>query len=183
MEGDHRGHSRGTPGRRSDFQHPAGASLQQRHQMRDGNAATGLLAAWLATMVVPCGGIRPRHTGAIDPKGAMTEPASLLERLVWSAVAHRPQPLWKHLQRKLHTGLAIRRGRHGRRGEVASRGTRRMAVKHLDENELSRDDGIKQALSPLIGNVMAGSADGVGFKLTGPILLQRFDDLGNRGWH
>ena len=58
-----------------------------------------------------------------------------------------------------------------------------MAVKPLDENELSRDDGIKQALSPLIGNVMAGSADGVGFKLTGPILLQRFDDLGNRGWH
>jgi hypothetical protein len=53
-------------------------------------------------------------------------------------------------------------------------------VKNLDEQALHRDDGIEHAWSPLIGKVIAGSADGVGFKLTGPILLKLFDDLGNR---
>jgi hypothetical protein len=62
-------------------------------------------------------------------------------------------------------------------------GTCSIAVKHLDKKERHRDDGIKHALSPLIGEVMAGSADGVGFKLTGPILLKLFDDLGNRCRH
>ena len=58
-----------------------------------------------------------------------------------------------------------------------------MAVKKLDEQELHRDDGIAHALSPLLGTVIAGSADGVGFKLTGPSLLKLFDDMGNRGRH
>jgi hypothetical protein len=58
-----------------------------------------------------------------------------------------------------------------------------IAVKNLDEKELHRDDGIEYALSPLIGHVMAGSPDGIGFKLTGPILLKLFDDLRNRCWH
>jgi hypothetical protein len=58
-----------------------------------------------------------------------------------------------------------------------------MAVKNLDEKELSRDDGLTQALSPWRGEVMAGAADGVGCKLTGPLLLKRFADLANRGWH
>ncbi len=58
-----------------------------------------------------------------------------------------------------------------------------IAVKHLDEKELHRDDGIEPALSPLIGEVMAGSADSFGFKLTGPILLKLLDDLGNRCRH
>jgi hypothetical protein len=62
-------------------------------------------------------------------------------------------------------------------------GTRRIAVKNLDEQERPRDDRIKHALSPLIGEVMAGSADGFGLKLTGPILLKLFDDLGNRCRH
>jgi hypothetical protein len=62
-------------------------------------------------------------------------------------------------------------------------GTRRIAVKNLDEKELHRDDGIKHALSPLIGDVMAGPADGVRFQLTGPILLKLFDDLANRCRH
>jgi hypothetical protein len=61
--------------------------------------------------------------------------------------------------------------------------TRGIAVKNLDEQELHRDDGIDQALSPLIGKVMAGSPNGVGFKLTGPILLKLFDGLGNCCWH
>jgi hypothetical protein len=61
--------------------------------------------------------------------------------------------------------------------------TRGIAVKNLDEKELHRDDRIEHALSPLIGHGMAGSPDGVGFKLTGPILLKLFDDLGNRCWH
>lgn len=83
MEGDHLGQIMGTQGSRSYFQHHAGAGMKQRHQMGDGKATTRLLASWLAKMVVQCGGIRHRNTGAIDPKGAMAEPASLLERLVW----------------------------------------------------------------------------------------------------
>ena len=119
MEGNHLGPSMGTQGSRSDFQHHAGTGMKQRHQMGDGKAATGLLASWLAKMGVPCGGIRQRNTGAIDPKGAMAEPVSLIERLVWSAVAHRSQQPLTHTQRKLHAGLAIRRCRHGPLGQVA----------------------------------------------------------------
>jgi len=58
-----------------------------------------------------------------------------------------------------------------------------MTVKHLDEKALHRDDRIKHALSPLIGEVMAGSADSFGFKLMGPILLKLFDDLSDCRWH
>jgi hypothetical protein len=54
-----------------------------------------------------------------------------------------------------------------------------MAVKHLDEKALSRDGGIQPALSPVIGDVLAGVADGVGLKLTGPILLKLFDSRGD----
>jgi hypothetical protein len=67
----------GTQGRREDVQHHAGAGMKQRHQMSDGKAAPGLLAAWLANMGVQVGGIRHRKTGAIDPKGAMTAPTAL----------------------------------------------------------------------------------------------------------
>jgi hypothetical protein len=59
-------------------------------------------------------------------------------------------------------------------------GTRGIAVKHLDDKALHRDDGIKHALLPLRGEVMAGSVEGFGCTLTGPILLKLFDDLGNR---
>ena len=83
MEGNHLGHIMGMQGSRSYFQHHAGAGMKQRHQRGDGKATTRLLASWLAKIVVQCGGIRHRKTGAIDPKGAMAEPASLLERLVW----------------------------------------------------------------------------------------------------
>ena len=62
-------------------------------------------------------------------------------------------------------------------------GTGGMTVKNLDDKELHRDDRIKHALSPLIGEVMAGSADGVGFKLTGPILLKLSDDLSDCRGH
>jgi hypothetical protein len=62
-------------------------------------------------------------------------------------------------------------------------GTGGITVKHLDEKALHRDDRIKQALSPLRGEVMASSADGVGFKLTGPILLKLVDDLSDCRWH
>ena len=96
-----------------------GAGMKPRHQMADGKAATGLLASWLANRGVPSGGIRHRHTGAIDPPGAMAEPVSLLERLGWSAVAHRSQPPLQPTQRTLHAGLAIRRCRHGPLGQVA----------------------------------------------------------------
>jgi hypothetical protein len=83
MEGNHLGHIMGMQGSREDFPHHAGAGMKQRHQMGDGKATTRLLASWLAKIVVQCGGIRHRKTGAIDPKGAMAEPASFPERLVW----------------------------------------------------------------------------------------------------
>jgi hypothetical protein len=119
MEGNHLGYIMGTQGSREDCQHHAGTGMTQRHQLGDGQAATGLLASWLANMGVQFGGIRHRNTGTIDPKGAMAEPVSLIERLVWSAVATRSQPPLKHTQRKLHAGLARRRCRHGPLGQVA----------------------------------------------------------------
>jgi hypothetical protein len=62
-------------------------------------------------------------------------------------------------------------------------GTGGIAVKNLDEKARYRDDRLKHALSPLIGDVMADLADGCGGKLMGPILLKLFDDLGNRCRH
>jgi hypothetical protein len=62
-------------------------------------------------------------------------------------------------------------------------GTCGITVKNLDEKELHCDDRITHALSPRIGEVMAGSAEGFGVKLTGPILLKLFDDLRDCRWH
>ena len=50
-------------------------------------------------------------------------------------------------------------------------------MKNLDEKELHCDNRIEQTLSPLIADVVAGAADGVGLKLAGPILLKLFDHL------
>jgi hypothetical protein len=119
MEGNHLGHLMSPPGSREDVQHHAGTGMKQRQPRGDGNAATGLLASWLANMGVQCGGLRPRKTGALAPTGAMAEPVSRLARLVWSAVANRSQQPLKHTQRKLHAGLALRRCRHGPLGQVA----------------------------------------------------------------
>jgi hypothetical protein len=58
-----------------------------------------------------------------------------------------------------------------------------MTVQDLDEKELHRDDRIKHAVSPLRGEVMAGSAEGFGFKLTGPSLLTLLDELSDCRWH
>jgi hypothetical protein len=108
MQCDHLGHLMGPQGRSEHVPHHAGASLTQRPQVGDRNAATGRLASRLAQMIMECGGIRQRATGALDPKGARAAPASCIAWLMWSAMADRPQPPLQHAQRQLHAGLALR---------------------------------------------------------------------------
>jgi hypothetical protein len=58
-----------------------------------------------------------------------------------------------------------------------------MAMEKLDEKELHRDHGIEQTLAPLMADIAAGIADGLGLKLTGPILLKLFAHLTDSRWH
>ncbi len=112
----------------------------------------------------------------------MAQPAPLIERFVLQGVAHRAEKLLEHRERELHASLTIGRGRDGHLRQVSQMRTGGIAMKHLDEKELYRDHWIEQTLSPQIATVAAGTADGIGRKLTSPILLKLFDHLTDGRW-
>jgi hypothetical protein len=60
---------------------------------------------------------------------------------------------------------------------------RRIPVQNLDKKQLDRCHGIEQTLPPPIGGATTGRQDGLGRKLTCPVLLKLFDDLGKCRWH
>jgi hypothetical protein len=69
-------------------------------------------------MLLQGGGIGHGKTRAIDPKGAMAQPAPLIERLVLQSVAHGAEQLLEHGERELHACLTIGGSGHVALGEM-----------------------------------------------------------------
>jgi hypothetical protein len=110
----------GAQGSGAHAEHHAGASMQQRHHMGNGETTPWQLAAGLANMLVQGGGIGPGKTGAIPPKGPMAQPPPLLKGCVRPGVAHRAEQLLEHRERELPARLTIGRGRDSHLREMAA---------------------------------------------------------------
>ena len=152
--------------------------MKQRQKVRHGETTPWKLFAGLAKMLLQGGGIGHGKTRAIDPKGAMAQPASLIKGLVLQSVAHGAEQLLEHGERELHACLTIGGSGHVELGEITQVRARRIAMQNLDKKQLDRRHGIERALPPPIGDVTTGRHDGLGLKLAGPVLLKLFDDLG-----
>jgi hypothetical protein len=157
--------------------------MKQRQQVCHGETTPGELFAGLAKMLLQGGGIGHGKTRAISPKGAMAQPAPLIERFALQSRADRAEQLLEDRERELHACLTIRGRGDVELGEMTEVRTRGIAVKNLDEKQLGCGHGIKRALPPPIGDTTTGSQDGVGLELTCPLLLKLFDDLGDRRRH
>src|SRR5215468_11653785 len=92
--------------------------MKQRQQVRDGETTPGELFARLAKMLLQGGGIGHGKTRAIDPKGAMAQPASLIKRCVLHRLAYGAEQLLKHQKREPHTRLTIGGSGHVELGEM-----------------------------------------------------------------
>src|SRR5712692_5503864 len=157
--------------------------MKQRQQVRNGETTTWELFAGLAKMLLQCGGIGHGKTRAIDPKGAMAQPASLIEGFVLQSVAHGAEKLLEHRERELHARLTIGGSGHVALGEMTQVRARSIPMQNLDKKQLDRRHGIERALPPPIGDATTGRQDGLRFKLACPVLLKLFDDLGECRWH
>jgi len=113
----------------------------------------------------------------------MAQPTPLIEGFVLQGVAYRAEKLLEHREREPHASLTIGRGRDGHLRQMSQMRTGGIAMKNLDEKELHRDHWIEQTLSPRMADIAAGTANGIGLKLTRPILLKLFDHLTDSRWH
>src|SRR5215813_9591482 len=127
--------------------------MKQGQEVGNGETAPRQLFAGLAKMLLQDGSIGHGTTGAISPKGAMAQPAPLLERLVLQSVADRAEKLLEHRERELHAGLTIGGSRHVELGEMPQVRARGIAMENLDKKHLDRGHGIKRTLPPPIGGV------------------------------
>jgi len=157
--------------------------MKQRQQVRNGKTTPRELLAGLAKMVLQCGGIGQGKTRAIDPKGAMAQPAPFIERFVLQSLAHGAEELLEHREREIHARLTIGGSRHVELGEMTQVRARGIAVQNLDKKQLDRGHGITRALPPPIGDTTTSRQDGIRFKLGCPILLKLFDYLSERRRH
>ena len=85
-------------------------------------------------MLLQGGGIGHGKTRAIDPKGAMAQPAPLIELCVLQSVAHGAEKLLEHRERELHARLTIGGSGHVELGEMTQVRARRIAMQHRDSN-------------------------------------------------
>ena len=125
--------------------------MEQRSQVGNGKTTPRELLARLAKMFLQCGGVGHGKTRAIDPKGAMAQPAPFLERFVLQSVAHGAEQLLEHYEREFHTRLAIRGSSNVTLGEMTQVRARGIPVENLDKKQLDRGHGIQRALPPPIG--------------------------------
>src|SRR5712691_70417 len=107
--------------------------MKQRHQVSHGEATPWELFAGLAKMLVQGRGIGHGKTRAIDPKGAMAQPAPLIEGLVLQSVAHGAEKLLKHWERELHACLTIGGRGHVTLGEMTQVRARSIPMQNLDK--------------------------------------------------
>ncbi len=135
-------------------------------------------------MLLQGGGSGHGKTRAIDPKGAMAQPAPLIELCVWQSMAHGTEQRLEHRARELHARLTIGGSGHVELGEMTQVRARRSAMQNLDKKQLDRRHGSERALPPPIGDAPTGRQAGLGLKLARPGLLKLFDDLGEgcRHW-
>src|SRR2546423_4385710 len=107
--------------------------MKQRQQVRHGETTPWELCAGLAKILLQCGGIGHGKTRAINPKGAMAQPAPLLERFLLQSVAHGAEQPRKHRERELHACLTIGGRGHGTLGEMTQVRARRISMENLDK--------------------------------------------------
>ena len=112
--------------------------MKQDQQVGNGETAPRQLLAGLAKRVLQHRGVRHGTTGAIDPQGAMAQPAPLVEWLVLHSLADRAEQVLEHRQRELHARLAIGGSGDVALGEVPQVGARRIPMQHLDKKQLDR---------------------------------------------
>src|SRR5512132_2098393 len=152
--------------------------MKQRQQVRNGETTPGELFAGLAKMLLQGRGIGHGKTRTIDPKGAMAQPAPLIEGVVLQSVAHGAEKLLEHRERELHARLTIGGSGHVELGEMTQVRARRIPMQNLDKKQLDRCHRIVRTLPPLIGDATTGRQDGLGLKLACPGLLKLFHYLG-----
>jgi hypothetical protein len=134
-------------------------------------------------MFVQGGCIRHGKTRAIGPKGAMAQPAPLVERFALQSRTYRAEKLLEYRKRELHARLTIRGRGDVELGEMTEVRARGITVKNLDEKQRGCRHRIERALPPSIGDTTTSRQDGVGLELACPILLKLFDHLGDRRRH
>ena len=105
MESDDLREIMGAQGSRQYLKDQPSPRMKQRQQVRNGQTTPWELFAGLAKMLLQGGGIGHGKTRAIAPKGAMAQPAPLLERFVSQSVAHGAEQLCEHREREPHTRL------------------------------------------------------------------------------
>src|SRR5215470_12002988 len=157
--------------------------MKQRQQVGNGETTPRELLARLAKMFLEGGGIGHGKARAVHPKGAMAQPAPLLERVVLQRVAHGAEQPLEHGERELHACLTIGGSGHGTFGEMTEVRAGRIAMQNLDKKPLDRGHRIERTLPPPIGDATTGGQYGLGLQLACPVLLKLFDDLGERRRH
>ena len=113
--------------------------MKQCQQVRNGETTPGELLTGLAKMLLQGGGIGHGKTRAIDPKGAMAQPAPLIELCVLQSMAHGTEQLLEHRERELHARLTIGGSGHVELGEMPQVRARGIAVQNLDKKQRTQD--------------------------------------------
>src|SRR5262245_56923342 len=157
--------------------------MKQRQKVCNGESTPRKLAARLAKMLLQGGCIRHGKTRAIGPKGAMAQPAPLVERFALQSRTYRAEKLLEYRKRELHARLTIRRCGDVELGEMTEVRARGIPVQNLHEKQLDCGHRIEHALPSSIGQTTTSRHDGVGLELACPILLKLFDHLGDRRRH
>jgi hypothetical protein len=152
--------------------------MKQRQQVRHGEPTPGELFAGLAKMLWQGRSIGHGKTRAIDPKGAMAQPAPLIKGCLLQSVAHGAELLLEYREGELHARLTIGGSRHIELGEMTQVRARGIAVQNLDKKQLDRGHGIERTLPPPMGDATTGGQDGIRLQLACPVLLKLFDYLG-----
>jgi hypothetical protein len=143
MEVDSLGEVMDAQGDRQDVYAQSGPRMTQRQQVCHRATTAGKWFARLANMLLQGRGIGHGTPGAVPPKGARAQPASLMEGVVLQGAAHGAQQFRAHRERELHARLTIGGRGHGERGERPQGHARRMAMPHLDKNKWSVVTGLR----------------------------------------
>src|SRR5436305_11501279 len=153
--------------RRQNLEENAGARMKESEHMRHGETAAGLLISGLTKCGLQLRRIRHAEPRAIDVKGAMAAPATMLIDRRAQSVAHALQQELQHLQGQPGASFAIGSFRKDALGEIFESGNGKISMKDLDHEEMNRGDRIEHASLKTITDFLANRIDVDGIENVG----------------
>ena len=168
---------------RECFKEEPRGGVEHGQEMCDRETTTFALTAGLTELPLQFGSVGHRETRTINGKGAVTKPERRRCLSVPQCGHELPQETTEDFQRKPNAGVTERLGREIQPGEMAKIVEGRIAVKHLEHEDLNDRCWFENALAPDMADCLTGFVDHRRREVCGDVLTNLHNNANNPLMH